>query len=91
MKLLKTIFLFQKKIIFLAYFISIIIGIIFGLKLNVIGISFFTILPLLHYFFYDIKDKSEYYYYYNLGVSRNKLWLSTLVTGTINFLILVLI
>ncbi len=56
-----------------------------------IGLSFLLIAPFTQYFFYEIKNKNQYYYYYNLGISNVMLWISTFVIGLINLFILMII
>lgn len=91
MRILKNILLFQKKIFFISYLISIFVGFLFGGDLKIIGLIFLLITPFTQYFFYEIKNKNQYYYYYNLGISDTMLWLSTFVTGLINLIILIVI
>lgn len=91
LRLLKNIILFQKKIFFISYIISIVIGILFGFEPQTIGLSFLFIAPVTQYFFYEIKNKNQYYYYYNLGLSNVMLWVSTFVIALVNFLILTII
>ena len=91
LRILKNILLFQKKIFFISYAISILIGILFGGQPKMIGLSFLLIAPFTQYFFYEIKNKNQYYYYYNLGISNVMLWISTFVIGLINLLILMAI
>lgn len=88
MKILKNILLFQKKIVFITYAISIFIGFFFGGNPKIIGLTFLWIAPFTQYFFYEVKNKNQYYYYYNLGISKLILWGSTFILGVINFLIL---
>lgn len=38
------------------------------------GLYFFLILPLLHFFIYDIRLKGEYFFYANFGFSKWFLW-----------------
>jgi len=90
LKLLKNIFLFQKKIFFISYIISIVIGILFGGKLHTIGLSFLFVAPFAQFFIYEI-NKNQYYYYYNLGLSNVMLWISTFVIALFNLLILIII
>ena len=91
LRILKNILLFQKKIFFISYAISILIGILLGGQPKMIGLSFLLIAPFTQYFFYEIKNKNQYYYYYNLGISNVMLWISTFVIGLINLLILMII
>jgi len=67
------------------------IGLLLDFDPAVIGVFFFPIALLNHAFFYEIKNRSQYYYYYNLGLSHGVLWLSTVVIGVVNLLILLAI
>jgi len=87
-RILKNILLFQKKIFFISYAVSLFIGLFFGGELKMIGLAFLWIAPFTQYFFYDVKNKNQYFYYYNVGISKNMLWTSTFVIGFINLLIL---
>ncbi len=91
MRLIKNILLFQRKIFFISYLLSIIIGLLFGGDFNSIGIAFLVISPLMQYFVYEIKNKNEYYFYYNLGLSNVQLWVSTLLIGILNLILLSII
>lgn len=88
---LLNLLLFQKKIFFRSYLISIVIGLLAERKLASIGFSFLFISLFIHYFSYEIKNKENYYYYFNLGFSKIFLWFSTLIIGLFNCLILTLI
>jgi len=68
-----------------------VIGILLGGKPSTIGISFIFIAPLIQYYVYHIKNKNEYYYYFNLGLSHIELWASTAIIAFINLLILSMI
>lgn len=89
--MLKNILLFHKKTFFISYFISIVIGFLLGGKPISFGLSFLFIAPMVQYFYYEIKNKNQYYYYYNLGISKIMLWISTIVIGIVNFLILIML
>lgn len=53
-----------------------------------IGISFIFMTPVFHYFIYDLKNPDEYFFYYNLGLSKITLWISTLMISIITGAIL---
>lgn len=55
------------------------------------GISFIFLTPTFHYFTYEIKNPNEYYFYYNLGLSKLILWTSTMILSTIIGLILIIL
>lgn len=91
LRILKNILLFQKKLFFISYAISILIAIIFGGGATMIGLSFLIALPFSHYLFYEIKNNSQYYYYYNIGLNNLVLWSSTILIAITNLIILMLI
>lgn len=80
--------MFQRKIFFISYLISIVIGILVGNHAKTIGFCFLIVAPVVHYWVYDLNNRSEYYYYFNLGLDHFKLWTSTFLIGSINLLIL---
>ncbi len=91
LRILKNILLFHKKIFFISYIISLIVALLLRGTPKTIGLTFLLIAPFIQYYFYELKTKNEYYYYYNLGITKGKLWLSTFVIGLINLLILLLL
>lgn len=75
----------------MSFLISIVIGILLGGKPQTIGFCFLAIAPMIQYYSYDYKDKNQYYYFFNLGVGKIHLWLSTLTIGMIILIILSLL
>lgn len=55
------------------------------------GISFLIVTPLFHYYIYEIRNPNEYYFYYNMGISKLFLWLATLVSSSFIGLIISLV
>lgn len=91
MRILKNILLFQKRIFFKAYILSVIAGSLFGGKPILVAVYLFFVAPFIHYSVYDLMDKQKYYYYYNLGLSKVVLWASTMVICVVNFFVIALI
>jgi len=52
------------------------------------GLSFLFVLPMFHYFIYEINNPQEYYFYHNLGLSKVFLWTFTIISSSIFSLIL---
>jgi hypothetical protein len=52
------------------------------------GISFLFLLPVFQYLVYELRNPGEYYFYYNLGLSRSWLWRITLAIGMLVCLVL---
>lgn len=83
--MIKATFVFYRKFIFSLLFSSIVIGGITGAFLDnlsitdSIGISYLFLFPIFQYYYYhfEIKFGNEYYFYFNLGLSRGKLWFSS--------------
>ncbi len=73
--------IFYKKILIPALLFSLFISFLLPYRLETFGLSFLLISPVLHYFIYELRFKSEYYFYANLGFSRPFLWAGTIVLG----------
>ncbi|WP_158800324.1 hypothetical protein [Pedobacter sp. L105] len=56
-----------------------------------IGISFIFLAPVFHYATYEVKHPNEYYFYYNLGLSKAVLWVNTIITSIVIGFILIII
>jgi hypothetical protein len=55
------------------------LGIVGAFSLKTIGISYIFSGLLFHYLIYEVRNRNEYYFYYNLGLSRLILWVVTFV------------
>ena len=55
------------------------------------GAAFMFIAPLFQYFIYEISHPGEYYFYFNMGLSKLILWICTLAISFCIGLILILI
>lgn len=79
MRLLMSILLFYKKPAIPALIVSMGIGVFIMIflgqfSLKTVGISFIMISLLFQYFVYEVMNPKEYYFYYNMGLSKNCLW-----------------
>tara|TARA_R110002072_G_scaffold117281_7_gene248233 strand:- start:29733 stop:29990 length:258 start_codon:yes stop_codon:yes gene_type:complete len=83
--------LFQRRIFFTSYFLALTLALLIKASPKIIGIFYLMIALFVHLFSYDILNKNKYYYYFNLGISKTKLWVSTILIGFINLFILSLI
>ena len=45
------------------------------------------IAPLFHYIIYDLAHAKEYYFYYNFGLSRLRLWAGTAALSALSLII----
>jgi hypothetical protein len=96
MRMLRAILIFYQKLFVPALVLSGLLGLIgFGISgvfsLRAIGVSYFFFGLLFHYFIYEVRNFNEYYFYYNLGLSRLSLWLVTLFLNLVIGLIFILL
>ncbi len=92
MKKITLLFWFQKRIAIPAMAISLALSVLaLGIStracLTTIGITYLLSAPLIHYLVYEVRSPDEYYFYYNLGLSRIFLWTTTLLSAIIIALI----
>lgn len=76
----KAFYIFYKKILIPTLILSALGGILgsAGTQLNylsMIGISIIVFSPILHYLTYELRNKNENFFYYNLGLTKTHLWL----------------
>ncbi len=84
MRIVKTILIFYQKLIIPTLALSVLLaligfGITGGFSLTSLGVSYIFLGLLFHYFIYEVENSSEYYFYYNLGLSRLSLWIITFI------------
>ncbi|REC65144.1 hypothetical protein DRF59_17635 [Chryseobacterium flavum] len=80
-KRLSVIWLFYRKIIPATVLFSLLCSFLLQFNPDSFGLSFLFILPVLHYFIYELRLKNEYYFYANFGISRLLLWIITVSSG----------
>lgn len=81
-KTLRSLFLFQWKLIVPSLALSILLAVLMMEFSNIragIGISFIFFMPAMHYFRYELQNPDEYFFYYNLGLSKMRLWIITVI------------
>jgi len=97
MRIIKSIWLFYRKLILTSATMSVLIalvgtfisGTVFSHK--VFGLAYIFCAPLTHFFVYEVRNTNEYYFYYNLGLSKITLWVSTvLLSLTIGLILLII-
>jgi len=94
MRIVKGIWLFYRKLILSAVIISAVIASLVpgeSFFLKRVGLAYMFITPLLHYFIYEVRNRNEYFFYYNLGLSRLVLWISTLAISIVIGLIFLIV
>jgi hypothetical protein len=82
MRIVKAVFIFYKKVIVPAIILSGLLGFIgsgttLGFSFRNTGLACFILVPFFHYFIYEVRNYNEYYFYYNMGLSRLSLWVLT--------------
>jgi hypothetical protein len=84
MRTVGCIWIFYQKLIFPSLVISFLVGAM-GIvtagpfSLESAGVAFMLITPLFQYFIYEIANPEEYYFYYNMGLSKPVLWICTVI------------
>jgi hypothetical protein len=91
MRLLKGLWYFYKKLVIPAVAVSVLLS-LFSLTYvqlpSGIIISYVLFTPCMHYVIYEIRSPHEYYFYYNLGLSKTALWANTFTVSILLSLIL---
>ena len=86
MKIFIALWIFYKKLILPSLALSILLAIIFFGPVKIIsgtGIAYMFVTPFFHFLLYDLARPTEYYFYYNLGVSKLLLWVSSIIASLI--------
>jgi hypothetical protein len=58
---------------------------------KITGFCYLIFTPVFHFFNYEIVHPNEYYFYYNMGISKLALWLSTLILSFLICLIMIVL
>jgi len=96
MNLILGIWIFYRKLIVPTLLLSVLICFVGGLiggsySLKWFGFSYMILTPLFQYFIYEIRNKNEYFFYYNLGLSKPILWASSISISLVFGLILIIV
>jgi hypothetical protein len=98
MRIAYCIWIFYKKLILPTVVVSTLLGLLLYPNTETIasslkwsGISYLLLTPVFHYFIYEVRNPNEYYFYYNMGLSKLVLWISTTIFGSILGLIIILL
>lgn len=96
MRILSAIWMFYRKLIIPAIVMSVLMG-LFGLMASdsvstrSIGAAYMLFAPFFHFAIYEIRNPNEYYFYFNLGLSKMVLWISTIaISFCIGLILMVL-
>lgn len=96
MKIVIIIWMFYKKLIIPGFSTSIVIEALpylstGSLSFKWLGISYMILTPMFQYYIYEIRNPDEYYFYYNMGINKLILWMSTVILSFLIGLILMLL
>ncbi|SDL79061.1 hypothetical protein SAMN04487898_12521 [Pedobacter sp. ok626] len=94
MRILYGLCFFYQKLIIPSLVISIVLSFLMMKVIDLyvgIGISFIFLTPVFHYLIYEIRTPNEYYFYYNLGLSKIVLWTNTIIVSLIVGLLFILL
>jgi hypothetical protein len=91
--MLRLIFQYYKELLLLNIGISICLGLLISLELKAYGfpISFMTGGFVLSIAYYEISKQKQYYFYYNKGLSKIHLYLSSFMINTIIGVLLIFV
>jgi hypothetical protein len=94
----KGIWGFYRKLLVPAFSFSVPIGFLTFLATNnlsgtlkITGISYLFFALAAHYFIYEIINPKEYYFYYNMGIGKLTLWVSTFTLSSFVCFLFILI
>ena len=94
MRLIRGLWFFYQKLIVPSLALAILLSLFTMEFIEIhtgIGIAFIFLTPIFHYATYEVNRPNEYYFYYNLGLSKAVLWANTIITSSIIGFILIII
>jgi hypothetical protein len=96
MRIVKSFWMFYKKLVIPALSMSAAIASFSfansgNFSFKWFGISYIIVVPMFQYYIYETRNPNEYYFYYNMGLSKPLLWLATLIFSSLIGLIISLI
>ncbi len=79
---------FYKKLVVPIAVLSILLGVIVGASTGQftaksIKLMYIVFTPFVLFFVYEVRSPNEYYFYYNLGLSKRQLWGSAMLISVI--------
>ena len=75
---------FQQKLILATFCVAVAIGVAGYVMIwstpiiQGTGFGYFLAGPMVHYYLYDLRNPNEYYYYFNAGIRKRVLYVTTL-------------
>jgi len=79
----KILWIFYRKLLIPTVLFSVLMTFPLGFGFENFGLCFILLLPLMHYFIYELRYKNEYQFYAHFGFSKLFLWIFTLSFGLI--------
>jgi hypothetical protein len=99
MKIIIALLIFYKKLIIPSFLMAILNGFAYKYILIIMGVTNPDSIPTFsssaaagsylifslsfQFFIYEIKNKNEYYFYYNLGLNKSILWISNFIISLV--------
>ena len=83
MRILEAYFYFYQKVFLISFLVSVLFCFIAGFSFENLALSYLLFSPFFHYMIYEIRNKNEYDFYGNFGLSRKFLWMMTLLISLI--------
>lgn len=83
LKALQAYLYFYQKIFLISFLVSILLSFLAGFSVRNLALSYLFLAPFFHFMIYEIRNKNEYYFYANFGLSRRFLWMTTLTISLI--------
>ncbi|HKG06093.1 MAG TPA: hypothetical protein VKB19_06545 [Pedobacter sp.] len=94
MRIVKALWMFYRRLIFPSAALAICLGFLMMKGMAAVGASFFAyifLVPMFHFFIYEINHPKEYFFYHNMGLSKLHLWFNTIGWSLIVGLILIVV
>lgn len=93
MRLLKLMLIFYQKLLLPSLLFSLLLGILSsgisgGFSFATVGFSYLFAALFFHYIIYEVRFPNEYYFYYNMGLSKLGLWIISFAFSSIIALII---
>jgi hypothetical protein len=96
MRIILSILIFYRKLIVPSLAVAMALGFLVFITTNKfpltkVGIYYILMSLVFHYFIYEKRNPGEYYFYYNMGLSKFMLWGTTLLLSLVIALILLIV
>jgi len=92
MRTARGLWIFYRKLILPSLVLSAFLGLLMMQGKQIIGgagFAYIFLTPMFHFMIYDMTSPKEYFFYYNLGLSKTVLWINTIVLSLAIGLVLI--